>query len=161
MLLKDRTLAPMGPAVHSSLDPSLRCRESRCLPEGCWLKTFQRKNGPITGATFSRGYDLVGNVRKGDARLHSGGRNGSGSDAENRRECRSCCLSLRPLCYRAWQHFPLQNDNFLFLFMIRRPPRSTLFPYTTLFRSRVEGVGTLLIVHGRQGTPRPMDSPLR
>src|SRR3712207_7352457 len=25
--------------------------------------------------------------------------------------------------------------------MIRRPPRSTLFPYTTLFRSRVLGVG--------------------
>src|SRR2546427_12617437 len=29
---------------------------------------------------------------------------------------------------------------FLFFFlMIRRPPRSTLFPYTTLFRSRGEG----------------------
>src|SRR3712207_7882135 len=25
--------------------------------------------------------------------------------------------------------------------MIRRPPRSTLFPYTTLFRSRLGGVG--------------------
>src|SRR3712207_7471269 len=25
--------------------------------------------------------------------------------------------------------------------MIRRPPRSTLFPYTTLFRSRVQHVG--------------------
>src|SRR3712207_8676985 len=25
--------------------------------------------------------------------------------------------------------------------MIRRPPRSTLFPYTTLFRSRVEDLG--------------------
>src|SRR3712207_8149243 len=25
--------------------------------------------------------------------------------------------------------------------MIRRPPRSTLFPYTTLFRSDVEGLG--------------------
>src|SRR2546425_4210873 len=25
--------------------------------------------------------------------------------------------------------------------MIRRPPRSTLFPYTTLFRSRVEAFG--------------------
>src|SRR2546430_5821056 len=25
--------------------------------------------------------------------------------------------------------------------MIRRPPRSTLFPYTTLFRSRVRGPG--------------------
>src|SRR5256885_10715557 len=27
---------------------------------------------------------------------------------------------------------------FFFFLMIRRPPRSTLFPYTTLFRSRVE-----------------------
>src|SRR5215207_10349378 len=26
--------------------------------------------------------------------------------------------------------------GFLFFLMIRRPPRSTLFPYTTLFRSR-------------------------
>src|SRR5437667_9971030 len=26
--------------------------------------------------------------------------------------------------------------NFIFFLMIRRPPRSTLFPYTTLFRSR-------------------------
>src|SRR5688572_31208266 len=26
--------------------------------------------------------------------------------------------------------------------MIRRPPRSTLFPYTTLFRSQLQGVGT-------------------
>src|SRR2546426_332004 len=26
---------------------------------------------------------------------------------------------------------------FVFFLMIRRPPRSTLFPYTTLFRSRV------------------------
>src|SRR2546426_9210435 len=36
--------------------------------------------------------------------------------------------------------------NFFFL-MIRRPPRSTLFPYTTLFRSRVRrgrvGLGRL------------------
>src|SRR5260221_11514698 len=29
---------------------------------------------------------------------------------------------------------------FLFFLMIRRPPRSTLFPYTTLFRSR-RGLG--------------------
>src|SRR2546430_6017479 len=28
---------------------------------------------------------------------------------------------------------------FFFFLMIRRPPRSTLFPYTTLFRSRVRG----------------------
>src|SRR2546427_9298891 len=28
--------------------------------------------------------------------------------------------------------------SFFFFLMIRRPPRSTLFPYTTLFRSRAE-----------------------
>src|SRR2546426_9383830 len=28
---------------------------------------------------------------------------------------------------------------FFFFLMIRRPPRSTLFPYTTLFRSRQKG----------------------
>src|SRR3712207_7495738 len=32
--------------------------------------------------------------------------------------------------------------------MIRRPPRSTLFPYTTLFRSRAGG-------HGHGGHPAP------
>src|SRR5256885_11740251 len=29
---------------------------------------------------------------------------------------------------------------FFFFLMIRRPPRSTLFPYTTLFRSQVGGI---------------------
>src|SRR2546422_10174972 len=32
----------------------------------------------------------------------------------------------------------------LFFLMIRRPPRSTLFPYTTLFRSKLPPVGLLL-----------------
>src|SRR5260370_16104873 len=30
---------------------------------------------------------------------------------------------------------------FFFFLMIRRPPRSTLFPYTTLFRSLARGAG--------------------
>src|ERR1039457_7641909 len=38
---------------------------------------------------------------------------------------------------------PLPLSAFLFFFffflMIRRPPRSTLFPYTTLFRSELSG----------------------
>src|SRR2546422_7055689 len=29
------------------------------------------------------------------------------------------------------------HNHFFFFLMIRRPPRSTLFPYTTLFRSEV------------------------
>src|SRR5260221_7035343 len=37
---------------------------------------------------------------------------------------------LLSLCARYFSFFP-----FFFFLMIRRPPRSTLFPYTTLFRS--------------------------
>src|SRR6266852_9137434 len=33
--------------------------------------------------------------------------------------------------------FPIHFLFFFFFLMIRRPPRSTLFPYTTLFRSTV------------------------
>src|SRR2546427_2356329 len=33
----------------------------------------------------------------------------------------------------------LSSYWFFFFLMIRRPPRSTLFPYTTLFRSRARG----------------------
>src|SRR5256884_7183372 len=36
--------------------------------------------------------------------------------------------------------------------MIRRPPRSTLFPYTTLFRSRKVGPNEALIRYGMGGT---------
>src|SRR2546426_4966373 len=39
---------------------------------------------------------------------------------------------------------------FFFFLMIRRPPRSTLFPYTTLFRSRRDrGRGPPMYRHGR------------
>src|SRR3712207_7969135 len=39
--------------------------------------------------------------------------------------------------------------HFFFL-MIRRPPRSTLFPYTTLFRSRLAEVQENLAMHNLQ-----------
>src|SRR2546425_2735431 len=41
---------------------------------------------------------------------------------------------------------------FFFFLMIRRPPRSTLFPYTTLFRSLITRVVTLI----RLGLPSIM-----
>src|SRR2546430_16122513 len=34
---------------------------------------------------------------------------------------------------------PLRGTKVIFFLMIRRPPRSTLFPYTTLFRSLLTG----------------------
>src|SRR2546426_9384586 len=40
--------------------------------------------------------------------------------------------------------------------MIRRPPRSTLFPYTTLFRSAVRGARP----QGHAMFPRPGDEPV-
>src|SRR5256885_9895767 len=56
---------------------------------------------------------------------------------------------------------------FFFFLMIRRPPRSTLFPYTTLFRSGLAGPGTRAprqpelrvlqeqgAAHGREGPAR-------
>src|SRR5215510_16521755 len=53
--------------------------------------------------------------------------------------------------------------------MIRRPPRSTLFPYTTLFRSRAEAIAKaaanhtgplgVTVEHRRQAPPRLFDLP--
>src|SRR6266508_6250895 len=40
------------------------------------------------------------------------------------------------------------NTPFFFFLLIRRPPRSTLFPYTTLFRSAADRPG-----HGRAQQP--------
>src|SRR3954466_9525657 len=34
------------------------------------------------------------------------------------------------------------RTRYVFFLMIRRPPRSTLFPYTTLFRSNIGGINT-------------------
>src|SRR2546426_12478978 len=53
---------------------------------------------------------------------------------------------------------------FIFFFlMIRRPPRSTLFPYTTLFRSpQLIGQGSLLVIGKASRSSHALDSePLR
>src|SRR3981189_3775599 len=42
---------------------------------------------------------------------------------------------------------------FVFFLMIRRPPRSTLFPYTTLFRSRIGGTPNRPLVQVRIDWP--------
>src|SRR2546430_4186625 len=49
------------------------------------------------------------------------------------------CVSSRSMAMSVWAYLLLRSDHldilFFFFLMIRRPPRSTLFPYTTLFRS--------------------------
>src|SRR5215216_7723771 len=44
---------------------------------------------------------------------------------------------------------------FFFFLMIRRPPRSTLFPYTTLFRSRATWRSFSLLRDRRRRNPFP------
>src|SRR2546429_6606014 len=52
----------------------------------------------------------------------------------------------------------MQVACFFFFLMIRRPPRSTLFPYTTLFRSRPDDVGAA--PHGEpRGLPAVSQGP--
>src|SRR2546430_13441746 len=45
--------------------------------------------------------------------------------------------------------------------MIRRPPRSTLFPYTTLFRSRGSVDGVDVRLEDPEGCPRYMAAVIR
>src|ERR1039458_6503670 len=46
---------------------------------------------------------------------------------------------------------PLILPGFFFFLMIRRPPRSTLFPYTTLFRSQLVARWEDALFHLREG----------
>src|SRR5215831_8274154 len=51
-----------------------------------------------------------------------------------------CVVHPSPMCYgkeatQLWKMLLHHRILLLFFLMIRRPPRSTLFPYTTLFRS--------------------------
>src|SRR6266550_2529015 len=71
---------------------------------------------------------------------------------------RSTSRCWTPFCSRSWYSSASRRSIsaarnrariFFFFLMIRRPPRSTLFPYTTLFRSR----------RGR-GPPRDAPVPL-
>src|SRR5438876_6938966 len=52
------------------------------------------------------------------------------------------------------QSFETIHDVNFFFLMIRRPPRSTLFPYTTLFRSG-EGKGQVAGISARRAAPAP------
>src|SRR3712207_7031022 len=45
--------------------------------------------------------------------------------------------------------------------MIRRPPRSTLFPYTTLFRSMLEQMGISVEFSHHEGGPGQQEIDLR
>src|SRR3989442_4476337 len=48
---------------------------------------------------------------------------------------------------------------FFFFLMIRRPPRSTLFPYTTLFRSQYDRDANDRVADGEQG-PREQNGQI-
>src|SRR5258708_27403397 len=53
--------------------------------------------------------------------------------------------------------WPCPRSLSFFFLMIRRPPRSTLFPYTTLFRSVFEGQRALYVLGAHVCDPEPND----
>src|SRR5207249_10175371 len=58
------------------------------------------------------------------------------------------------LCVVRCKLFGSHGYSYFFFLMIRRPPRSTLFPYTTLFRSPVwitESVHSFVVVTNNAG----------
>src|SRR4051794_41491085 len=60
--------------------------------------------------------------------------------------------------WRALTHSPF----WLFFLIIRRPPRSTLFPYTTLFRSGLEAAQVAVAADGVRAAPgAPLEHRLR
>src|SRR2546427_7071205 len=63
-------------------------------------------------------------------------------------------MSIRYIIFSLSASYRVHPNIFLFFLMIRRPPRSTLFPYTTLFRSRVTEELDALSVMGISNTLR-------
>src|SRR5260221_14695858 len=65
------------------------------------------------------------------------------------------CLNIHVLCCYCIRSQILSIFIFFFL-MIRRPPRSTLFPYTTLFRSKFgTGRAAIIVLDGLGAGPAP------
>src|SRR5438046_7094641 len=58
------------------------------------------------------------------------------------------CILLQPA-------YPDRGSPLFFFLLIRRPPRSTLFPYTTLFRSRRSAATTRSRTKSRTAAPGP------
>src|SRR5947209_19734540 len=69
-----------------------------------------------------------------------------------------CCLCF---CHVSFYDIYVSASRglvFIFFLMIRRPPRSTLFPYTTLFRSRARSPRPQLTRSFRQVSSCPLSS---
>src|SRR5215204_681639 len=54
-----------------------------------------------------------------------------------------------------WRGRVVMGSSGIFFLMMRRPPRSTLFPYTTLFRSQVRLGRNRRLAPGSVSEPRP------
>src|SRR5687768_18441442 len=63
-------------------------------------------------------------------------------------------------CFTFASFILVMSSFYFFFLMIRRPPRSTLFPYTTLFRSRTGTGRTCSSPHTRP-CPGPSTRPGR
>src|ERR1039458_9278411 len=106
-------------------------------------RDVDRKSTRLNSSHLGISYAVFG-LKKKNTRL---------SPASPAQFASSTSLSVSNLCNRGLRASPrsqivaeLMSRNVrscYFFLMIRRPPRSTLFPYTTLFRSALYGAGLL------------------
>src|SRR2546422_515378 len=80
--------------------------------------------------------------------------------SERNRDTIQCFRSFHLCLFLLFVYLNFHHFCFLFFFlMIRRPPRSTLFPYTTLFRSRCALLKFFLPAGLRRGKLRSERAP--
>src|SRR5215813_2318331 len=113
-------------SIPSRLSPSWICRRSTG-PASCRTRQAGRNRDRKSTRLNSS------HVRISYAVFCLKKNNESGPDRDGRR--------LRVTHLADQDHVRVLAEVGVFVLMIRRPPRSTLFPYTTLFRSRTRQAG--------------------
>src|SRR6516225_561126 len=122
------TLFPYTTLFRSSGPPSIPTRWTTFFRDAPLCRTQDRKSTRLNSSHMSISYAVFCLKKKivaevGGYCYHHGNKPRADAATLSAASSHGCRLAAR-----------LGSDVFIFFLMTRRPPRSTLFPYTTLFR---------------------------